>query len=96
MGNYTIYVVEKWTVLSHTVIIYMEIFGLKYVRLNLRYLCLNHPINNINVKIDDAIHGNNISTNDMSVMENLKNLSVLITQHLITQIIVSNRNMIPK
>ena len=33
---YTIYVAEKRIVLSHTVIIYMEFFGIKRVRLNLQ------------------------------------------------------------
>ena len=53
--------VEKWTILSHTVIIY-EFFGKKYVQLKLKYLYLYHPIKKINVKIDDVIHGYDIST----------------------------------
>ena len=40
------------------------------VRLNFQYLCLNHLLNNINVKLDDVIHGNDISTNGVVVMYN--------------------------
>ena len=54
--------------------IYMEPFGLKYLRINLQYLCLYHPINNINVKIDDVIHGNDIITYNVAVMESLKKI----------------------
>ena len=74
----------------------MELFGLKYVRLNHRHLCLNNPINNINVKIDDVIHVSNISTYDVAVMENLKKLGVVISTHLRTEIIVFIRKIIPK
>ena len=42
----------------------MELFVIKYVRLNLRYLYLYHSIKNLNVKIDDVIHGNDISMHD--------------------------------
>ena len=52
------------------------------VQLNFRYSCLNHPMNNLNVKIDDVIHGNYISKYTVAVMENLKNLSVVITTYL--------------
>ena len=51
----------KKIVLSHTVIIYMKIFK-KYVQLNLRYLYINYPIKYLNVKNDDVINGNEIST----------------------------------
>ena len=39
----------------------MGIVGIKYVRLNLHYLYLYHSIKNLNDKIDDVIHGNDIS-----------------------------------
>ena len=73
--------VEKLTVLSHTVIIYMEIFGLKYVQPNFRYLCLNHPIKNLNLKLDDVTHGNDISMYDVAVMDNFNNVSVVVATH---------------
>ena len=44
----------------------MELLGIKYVQLNLRYLCLYYPIKNLNVKIDDVIYGNDISTYDQA------------------------------
>ena len=51
------------------------------VRINFRYLCLNHPINNFNVKIDGGIHGNDISTYVVAVMDNFNNLSMVIATH---------------
>ena len=45
----------------------MELFGIKYVRLNLRYLYLYHPIKNLNDKFDDVIPVNDISTYDQDV-----------------------------
>ena len=36
---------------------------------------------NINVKIDDFIHGNDISTYNVAVMENFNDLSVVIATH---------------
>ena len=44
----------------------MEIFGIKYERLKLRYLYLYNPIKNLNVKIDDVIRGNDIRTYDQA------------------------------
>ena len=66
------------------------------VRINFRYLCLNHPIKNLNVRLDDVIHGNDISTYDVVVMENFKNLSVVNTTHRKTEIVVFNTKIIPK
>ena len=67
-----------------------------FLRLNFRYLFLNDPINNLNVKIDDVIQGNNISTYDVAVMDNFNNLSVVINIHLKTEIMFSIRKIIPK
>ena len=58
--------VEKLIVLPHTVIIYMEFFRMKFVRLNLQNLYPYYPIKNLNVKIDEVIHGNDISTYDQA------------------------------
>ena len=66
------------------------------VRLNFRYLCLNLPINNLNVKLGDAIHGNDISPYGVAVMENLNNLSVAIATHRKTKIMVFIRKKIPE
>ena len=76
----------------------MELFVIKYVRLNLRYLYLYHSIKNLNVKIDDVIHGNDISTYDQAHGSNgeLKKLSTVITTYLQTEIIVLIRKMISK
>ena len=38
------HVVDKWIFMSRTLTINMELFGTKYVPLNLRYLHLYHPI----------------------------------------------------
>ena len=61
------HVVDKWIVMSRTVKIYMELFGIKYVRLNLRYLYLYDPIKFFNDKFDDVIPVNDISTYDQDV-----------------------------
>ena len=53
------------------------------VRLYFRYLSLNNPINNLSVKLDDVINGNDIITFDVAVMENF---------NLITVVITTNRN----
>ena len=66
------------------------------IQLNLRYLCLNHPINNLNVKIDDIIYGNEIITYDVVVMDNFNSLSLVITAQLKTEIVVYIRKIIPK
>ena len=42
--------------------------GIKYVRLNLRYLYLYHPIKNINDKFGDVIPVNDISTYNQDVV----------------------------
>ena len=36
---------------------------------------------NLNVKLDDVIHGNDISTYDVEVMDNFNNLGVVIDTH---------------
>ena len=74
----------------------MDFFRLEYVRRNLRYLRLYHPMNNINVKIDDFIHGNDIITYNVAVMDNLDKFSVIITTYLEMEIIISIRMTIPK
>ena len=51
------------------------------VQLYVRYLSLNHPINNLSVKLDDAIHGNDIITVGVAVMENFKLISAVITKN---------------
>ena len=66
------------------------------VRLKFPYLFLYDPINNLNVRIYDGVHGNEISTNNAAVMYNFNNLSVVITTHLKTEIIVSIRKIITK
>ena len=47
------------------------------LRLYFRYLCLNHPINNLNVKLDDVIHGNDIITFGVAVMENSRPINMV-------------------
>ena len=42
----------------------MENFGIKCVRLNLRNQYPYNPIKSLNIKIDEVIHGNAISTYD--------------------------------
>ena len=77
----------------------MGIFGIKYVRLNLHYLYLYHSIKNLNDKIDDVIHGNDISAYNQAHGGNgelKKKTSMVITTYLETEIIVSIRKMIPK
>ena len=66
------------------------------MRLYFRYLSLNDPINNISVKLDDVIHGNDIITFGVAVMENLNLISVVINTNGKTEIIVFTRNIIPK
>ena len=66
------------------------------VGLNFWYLCLNHPINNLNVKIDNVIHDNGISTYNMVVMDNFNDVSVVITTHFREDITVSIRKIITK
>ena len=66
------------------------------VRLYYRYLSLNYPINNLSVKLDDVIHGNDIITFDVVVMENFNLISVLITTNRKTEIMVFIRKIIPK
>ena len=66
------------------------------VRLKFRYLCLNHPINNLNVKLDDVIHGNDIITYGLAVMENFDLINVVITTNRKTEIMVLIRKVIPK
>ena len=46
-------------------------------------------MNNLNVKIDDIIHDNDISMYDVAVMENFKNRIAVITKHFELEIIVS-------
>ena len=58
------------------------------VRLKFWYVCINHPINNLNVKLGDDIHGNDISTYGVAVMANFNHFSVVIATHLKTEIIV--------
>ena len=66
------------------------------VRLYFRYLFLNRPIHNINVKLDDVIHGNDIITYGVAVMENFNLLNVVITTNRKTEIMVFIRKIIPK
>ena len=58
------------------------------VRLYFRYLSLNYPINNLIVKLDDVIHGNDIITSGMVVMEKFNLISVVITTNRKTEIMV--------
>ena len=66
------------------------------VRLYFRYLSLNYPINNLSVKIDDAIQCNNIITFGVEVMENFNLISVVIATNRKTEIIVFIIGIIPK
>ena len=66
------------------------------VRINFQYLCLNHPINNLNVKLDDVIHGDENSTYGVAVMDNFNNLSVVIFTHRKIEIMGFIRKIIPK
>ena len=59
-------------------------------------MCLNHPINNLNVKLDVVIDGNDIITYGMSVMENFNLISVVITKNRNIEIMVFIRKVIPK
>ena len=60
------------------------------------YLSLNHPINNLSVKLDDVINVNDIITFGVAVMENLDLISVVINTYRKTEIMVFIRKMIPK
>ena len=51
---------------------------------------------NLNVKLGDVIHGNDISTYGVAVMENFKILSVVISTHRNTEIMIFIRNIITK
>ena len=66
------------------------------VQLYFRYLCLNHPIKMFNVKLDDVIHGNDIITYGVVVMENFNLINVVITTQRKTEIMVFIRKIIPK
>ena len=66
------------------------------VRLYFRYLSLNYPINNLSVKLDDVIQGNDIITFGVAVMENFNLISVVITTNRKTEIMVFIRRIIPK
>ena len=67
-----------------------------FIWIYIRYLCLNHPINNINVKLDDVVHGNDISMHFVEVTEKFNNLSVVIATHWKTEIMIFIRKIIPK
>ena len=58
------------------------------IQLYFWYLSLNFPINNLSVKLDDVIQGNDIITFGVAVMENLKLISVVITTNRKTEIMV--------
>ena len=62
------------------------------VRLYFRYLCLDHPIKNLNVKLDDVIQGNNIITYGVGIMENFNLINVVITTDRETEIVVLSEN----
>ena len=66
------------------------------VQIYFRYLFLNHPINNLNVKLDDVIHGNDIIKFGVAVMENFNLITVVITTNRKIEIIVFIRKVIPK
>ena len=66
------------------------------VGLYFQYLSLNYPINNLSVKLDDVIHGNDIITFGVAVMVNFILISVIITTNRKTDIIVFIRKIIPK
>ena len=56
------------------------------VRLYFRYLTLIHPIKNISVKLDDGMHGSDIITFGVVVMENFNLISVVFTANRKTEI----------
>ena len=66
------------------------------VRLYFWYLCLNHPINNLNVKLDDVINGNDIITYGVAVMKNFNIISVVINTNRKTEIMIFIRKVVPK
>ena len=47
-------------------------------------------------KLSDIIHGNDISTHGVAVMENFNNLSVVIATHIKTEIAGFIRKITPK
>ena len=51
---------------------------------------------NLNVKLDDFIDDNDISTYGVAIMENFNNLGVVIATHWNTEIIFFIRKIIPK
>ena len=53
-------------------------------------------MNNINVKLDDIIRGNDIITYGVAVMENFNLINVVITTNRKTEIMVFIRKVIPK
>ena len=63
------------------------------VRLYFRYLSLNNPINNLIVKLDYVIHGNDIITFGVAVMDNFNLISVVITTNRKTEIMVFIRKI---
>ena len=68
----------------------------KVVRLYFRYLSLNHPMNNLSVKLDDVIHGSYIIMFGVAVMENFNLISVVITTNRKTEIMFFIRKKNPK
>ena len=64
------------------------------VQLYFRYFILNHPINDLSVKIDDVIQCNYIIKFGVAVMENFNLISVVITTNSKTEIIVFIRRII--
>ena len=66
------------------------------VRLYFRYFSLKYPINNVSVKLDDVIHGNDIINFGVAVMENFNLISVVITTNRNTELMVFIRRIIPK
>ena len=66
------------------------------VRLYSRYLSLNYPINNLSVELDDVIHGNDIITFSVAVMDNFNLITVVFTTNRKTEIIVFIIRIIPK
>ena len=50
-----------------------------FLGLYFRHLSLNYPINNLSVKLVDVIHGNDIITFGVALMENFNLIRVVIT-----------------
>ena len=57
------------------------------VQLYFQYSCLNNPINNLNVKLGDVIHGNEIITYGVTVIDKFNLISVVINTNRKTEII---------